>query len=63
MYDPTLPSGVKDPVFLKNLGNDRDRGVHRVGNNKHICFWSGGCDARSKVAHDSAVDLGVVTNW
>jgi len=62
MYDPTLLLGVKDSVFLENLSNDRDCGVDRVGNNEHICVWSGRCDACSKVAHDSSVDLGIVSN-
>lgn len=63
LYDPTPPSGVKDSVFLENLSDDRDCRVHRVGDDKHICFWSGGCDACRKVTHDSAVDLSVISNW
>lgn len=62
MYGPTLPPGVKDSVFPENLGNDRDCGIHRVGNDEHVCFWSGRCDACSKIAHDSSIDLGVAGN-
>lgn len=62
MYGSTLPLGVEDPMFLENFSDDRDCRVHGVGDNKDICFRGSGCDACSKIAYDSSVDLRVVSN-
>ena len=62
MSGPTLPLGVKDTVLLEHLGDDGNRGVYRVGNNQHVRFRSGRCDASGKIAYYSSIDLGVVNN-
>lgn len=54
----TLPLRVENTVFLEDLGNDRDRRVHWVGDNKNECLRGTRGDAGSKVAYDSSVDLG-----
>ena len=44
-------------MLLEDLGDDRDGGVDRVGDDEHKSFRSRGGDSFGKFSHDTSVDL------
>ena len=51
------PLRVEDVVFLEDLGDDRNGGIDRVGDDENERLWRGGGDSRCKIPHDARVDL------
>lgn len=49
-------------MLLEDFGDDRNRRIHRVGDNKDECLGASGCNAGSKIAHDACVDLSKKTS-
>lgn len=52
-----VPLGVKNAMFLEDLGDDGDCRVDGVGDDKDECLGTGRGDTNGQVVNDSSVDL------
>ena len=54
---PIAPLRVEDTVLLEDFGDNWNGGVDRVRNHEDESLGTGLCDAGSKIADDTGVDL------